>query len=275
MRALVFHGQGRQAWEDKPKPGLMTTTDAILKITKSTLCGSDFSIINAMIPNISDGLTLGHEGVGIIEEVGSDVSMFSIGDKAMISYAPSCGKCESCKRGLYSTCVEGGWILGRLIDGTLAEYARIPGADTSLQHIPEGVDDDTLMMLMDILPTGFSYSVPDGQIQPGDTVVIFGSGHIGLTALLMAQFHSPAEIIMVDTNRHRLEAAAGLGATKLVHTTDGDALNDIMKLSGGKSVDVAIVANANVALNSIWKSYGQRTLPLQRVLLMPSRRLCC
>jgi alcohol dehydrogenase len=275
MRALVFHGPGRRIWEDKPKPVMRTATDAIIKMTQTTLCGSDLSIINGEILNVPDGLILGHEGVGIIEEVGSDISRFKVGDKVMVSYAPSCGKCEPCKQGLYSSCDKGGWTLGRLIDGTLAEYARIPDADTSLQHIPEGVDEGTLMMLKDILPTGFEYSVPDGQIQPGDTVVIFGSGHIGLTALLMAQFHSPGEIIMVDTDRRCLEAAVGLGATRLVHTTDGDALNDIMKLSGGKCVDVAIVANAKVALNSIWKSYGQTTLPLQRVLLMPSRRLCC
>ncbi|RPH92082.1 hypothetical protein EHM69_13305, partial [candidate division KSB1 bacterium] len=236
---------------------------------------SDLMIANGEILNVPDGLTLGHEGVGIIEDVGSAVSMFEVGDKTMIACAPSCGKCEPCKRGLYSTCDQGGWILGRLIDGTLAEYARIPDADINLHHIPEGVDEGTLIMLKDILPTGFEYSVPDGQIKPGDTVVIFGSGHIGLTALLMAQIHSPAEIIMVDTNLHCLEVAEALGATKFIHTTDGNALHDVLKHSGGKSVDVAIIANAKVALNSLWRSFGQPTLPLQRVLLMPSRRLCC
>lgn len=272
MRALVFQGPGKRAWKDKPKPALATTTDVILKITKSTLCRSDFAILNGEIRDVSAGVILGHEGVGVVEAVGSDVSKLKVGDKAMTAYAPSCGTCESCARGLYATCEKGGWILGRLIDGTLSEYARIPHADNHLQHIPDGIDDGTLMMLKDVLPTGLEYSVPNGQIQPGDTVVIFGAGHVGLTALLMTQFHSPAEIIAVDTNRRFLEAAAALGATKLVHTTDGNALSDIVRLTGGKSVDVAIVANARVALNSIWKSYGEPRLPLRRVLLMPSRR---
>jgi alcohol dehydrogenase len=208
MKALVFHGPGKRAWEDKPKPALKTATDAILRITKTAVYGSDLSILNGEIQNVPDGLTLGHEGVGTIEEIGSDVSMFKVGDKAMISHTHSCEKDSSCKHGQYPACNEGACGLGRRIDGTLAEYARIPNADTSLQHIPEGADEGTLMMLKDILPTRFEYSIPNGQIQPGHTVVIFGSGHIGLTALLLAQFHSPAEIIMVDTNRYRLEASS-------------------------------------------------------------------
>lgn len=275
MSAFVFQGQGKRAREDEPKPVLEATTDAIIKGAKSILCESDFDILNGEIRDVSAGLTLGHEGVGIVEEVGSHVTRFVVGDKVIVSHALPCGKCDLCNRGQYSMCISAGWVLGRPYRRHLAEYTRIPNADASLQHIPEGIDDGTLLMLADILPTGFECSVPDGQIQPGDTVVIFGSGHIGLMALLMAQFNSPAEIFMVDTNRYCLEAAAALGATRLVHTTDGNALDDIMELTGGKSVDVAIVANANVALNCIWKSYGQPTLPLQRVILMPSRRLYC
>jgi alcohol dehydrogenase len=153
----------------------------------------------------------------------------------------------------------------------MAEFARIPHADSNLQHAPEGVDEESLMMLLDILPNGFEYSVPNGQIRPGDTVVIFGTGHLGLTALLLAQFHSPAEIIMVDTHRQCFEAATDLGATRLIHATNGDALKEIVSASAKKKIDVAIIANAKVAVNSIWRSYGQPSLPLPRVLLMPSR----
>lgn len=221
-----------------------------------------------------DGLILGHEGMGTIEEAGADVSLFTVGERAMVTYSPICGKTEPHKRELYSAWDHGGWELGCFIDGTMAEYARIPHADTNLQHVPDGIDE-SLMLLLDILPNGFEYSVPNGQIQPGDTVVIFGSGHLGLTALLLAQFNSPAEIIMVDTHRHCFDAAMDLGATKMVHAENGDALKEIVRVSQGKKIDVAIVANAKVAVNSIWRSYGQPSLPLKRVLLMPSRQESC
>lgn len=273
MKALVYHGYGKHAWEDKPKPELLDSTDAIVRIRKTTLCASDLPCRDDGEPEVLDGLTLGHEGVGIIEEVGRDVTLFKVGDRAAVWHAPSCGKCDYCRRGLRSVCDRGGWILGRLTDGTLAEYVRIPGADTNLQHVPDGVDEGTLMMLIDILQTGLEICVPDGQILPGATVAIFGSGHIGLTALLLAQFHMPAEIIMIDTHSHGFAAAKDLGATRLINAAGGNALSEIMHKSGSKPVDVAIVANAKVALDSIWRSYGQSSLPLERVLLMPSRRL--
>jgi alcohol dehydrogenase len=274
MKALVYRGPGKRAWEDVPKPELMAETDIILKVSQTTLCGTDYAILKGEIRNVPDGLILGHEGMGTIEEAGSDVSLFKIGDKAMVSYTPTCGKSEPHTRELYSAWDHGGWDLGCFIDGTMAEYARIPHADENLQHVPDGVDEESLMMLLDILPNGFEYSMPDGQIKPGDTVVIFGSGHLGLTALLLAQFHSPAEIIMVDTHRQCFEAAMDLGATRIIHAENGDAMKEITRASNGKKVDVAIVANAKVAVNSIWRSYGQPSLPLNRVLLMPSRQMC-
>ncbi|HEY9166613.1 MAG TPA: zinc-dependent alcohol dehydrogenase family protein [Candidatus Kryptonia bacterium] len=239
MKALIYHGAGKRAWEEKPKPNIKAATDAIVKMTKTTICGTDLHIMKGDVPEVPDGLTLGHEGVGIIAEAGSAVSNFKVGDRVLISCITSCGKCDACRRGMYSHCENGGWILGHLIDGTQAEYVRIPYTDTSLYHIPDGTDEEPFVMLSDILPTGFECGVLNGQVKPGDTVAIVGSGPIGLATLLTAQFYSPAEIIMVDTDTNRLDVAKTFGATKFVH---GNAVDEIMKLTNGKGVDVAIEA---------------------------------
>ena len=206
MKALVYHGPGKRALEDKPKPAIKAPTDAIVKITKTTICGTDLHIMKGDVPTVTDGRILGHEGVGIIEQVGGSVSSFKVGDRVLISCITSCGRCANCKKGMYSHCENGGgWILGNLIDGTQAEYVRIPFADNSLYPIPAGADEEALVMLSDILPTGFECGVLNGQVKPGDTVAIVGAGPIGLAALLTAQFYSPAEIIMVDVDDNRLE----------------------------------------------------------------------
>jgi len=240
MKALVFHGANRRAWEDKPKPGILKPTDAIVKISKTTICGSDLHIMKGDVPAVTDGRILGHEGVGVVLEAGSAVSNFKAGDRVIISCITSCGKCAACKQGMYSHCEDGGWILGHLIDGTQAEFVRIPHADNSLYPIQAGVDDEEpLVMISDILPTGFECGVLKGQVKPGDTVAIVGAGPVGLSALLTAQFYSPAEIFMVDTDQGRLEVAKTFGATQLVRT---NPVEEIMKLTGGKGVDVAIEA---------------------------------
>lgn len=239
MKALVYHGPGKRALEDKPKPTVKEPTDAVVKITRTTICGTDIHIMKGDVSTVTDGRTLGHEGVGVIEDVGSSVSNFRTGDKVLISCITSCGKCEYCRRQMYSHCDHGGWILGNTIDGTQAEYVRIPHADTSLYHVPAGADEEAFVMLSDILPTGFECGVLNGQIVPGDTVAIVGAGPIGLATLLTAQFYSPAEIIMVDIDTNRLDVAKTFGATKLVH---GNAVDEIMKLTHGKGVDVAIEA---------------------------------
>jgi alcohol dehydrogenase len=240
MKALVYHGANRRAWEDKPRPAILKPTDALIKITKTTICGSDLHIMKGDVPEVTDGRILGHEGVGVVTASGPGVSNFKAGDRVIISCITSCGKCEPCKRGMYSHCEDGGWILGHLIDGTQAEYVRIPHADNSLYHIQAGSDDEeSLVMVSDILPTGFECGVLNGQVKPGDTVAIVGAGPVGLSALLTAQFYSPAELIMVDTDEGRLEVAKTLGATRLVRL---NAVEEIMKLTGGKGVDVAIEA---------------------------------
>jgi len=242
MKALVYHGPGNRSYEEKPKPTIQKTTDAIVKITKTTICGTDLHIMKGDVPAVKDGTTLGHEGVGIIEEVGEGVSNFKKGDHVLISCITACGKCDNCKKQMYSHCEDGGWILGHMIDGTQAEYVRIPHADTSLYHIPEGADEEALVMLSDILPTGFEVGVLNGKVQPGDVVAIVGAGPIGLAALLTAQFYSPAEIIMVDLDNNRLEVSKEFGATDTVNSGDENAVDKIMELTNGKGVDVSIEA---------------------------------
>jgi alcohol dehydrogenase len=178
MKALVYHGPSKKSWENKLKPTITKPTDAIVKITKTTICGTDLHIMKGDVPAVIDGRIIGHEGVGVIEEVGTAVSNFKKGDHVIISCITSCGKCDYCKKGMYSHCADGGWILGHLIDGTQAEYVRIPHADNSLYPIPPGADEEALVMLSDILPTGFECGVLNGQVKPGDTVAIVGSGPI-------------------------------------------------------------------------------------------------
>jgi alcohol dehydrogenase len=242
MKALVYHGPGKRSWEDKPKPVVKEPTDAVVKIARTTICGTDLHILKGDVPAVTDGRILGHEGVGVVEEVGPAVSTFRPGDRVLISCITSDGKCEACKKGMYSHCASGGWILGHLIDGTQAEYVRIPWADTSLYRVPEGSDEEALVMLSDILPTGFECGVLNGTVKPGDTVAIVGAGPIGLAALLTAQFYSPAELILVDLDDNRLEVARKLGATQVVNSRDGKAVEKVMSLTGGKGVDVAIEA---------------------------------
>jgi alcohol dehydrogenase len=243
MKALVYHGPDKRELNDKPRPAIQKPTDAIVKISKTTICGSDLHIMKGHVPTVTDGRILGHEGVGIIEQIGESVSSFKVGDHVIISCISSCGKCANCKKGMYSHCENGGgWILGNVIDGTQAEYVRIPFADNSLYPVPAGADKEALVMLSDILPTGFECGVLNGQVKPGDTVAIVGGGPIGLAALLTAQFYSPAEVIMVDIDANRLEFAKKFGATKTINNTDGKAVEKIMALTGNKGVDVAIEA---------------------------------
>jgi alcohol dehydrogenase len=243
MQALVYQGPGKVALQDKPKPVIQAATDAIVRVTKTTICGTDLHILKGDLPAVTAGRILGHEGVGVVDQVGAGVSSFKDGDHVLISCVSSCGRCENCKKGMYSHCQnEGGWILGNLIDGTQAEFVRIPFADNSLYPIPVGADEEDFVMLSDILPTGLECGVLNGQVKPGDTVAIVGAGPIGLAALLTAQFYSPARIIMVDTDDNRLEVAQKLGATESANNDAGKAAERVMVLTAGRGVDVAIEA---------------------------------
>lgn len=242
MKALVYLGPGKKDLRDCPKPTITSPTDAIVKITRTTICGTDLHILKGDVATCQVGRILGHEGVGVIESVGPGVATFKPGDRVLISCITACGRCDSCRKGMYSHCSTGGWILGNSIDGTQAEFVRIPYADTSLYRIPAGADEEALVMLSDILPTGFECGVLNGKVAPGSTVAIVGSGPIGLATLLTAQFYSPSEIIMIDLDDNRLEVAKSLGATAVVNSSDGAAAEHVRKLTGGRGVDTAIEA---------------------------------
>ena len=242
MKALVYQGPGKKTLEERPKPDVAAPTDAIVKILKTTICGTDLHILKGDVPTCAPGRILGHEGVGVVDSVGAAVTAFKVGDRVVVSCISSCGKCDYCRRGMYSHCVNGGWILGNKIDGTQAEYVRTPFADTSLYHVPSGANEDALVMLSDILPTGLECGVLNGKVEPGSTVAIVGAGPIGLAALLTAQFYSPASIIMIDLDENRLQMSSRLGATSVINNSDGNAVEKVMQVTGGRGVDTAIEA---------------------------------
>jgi alcohol dehydrogenase len=242
MKALVYKGPGKMAFEEHAKPRIAASTDAIVRVTKTTICGTDLHILKGDLPSCAPGRILGHEGVGVVDEVGTAVTVFKPGDRVLISCVSACGKCDYCRRQMYSHCTAGGWILGNTIDGAQAEFVRIPLADTSLYPIPDGADEEALVMLSDILPTGFECGVLNGKVQPGNTVAIVGAGPVGLAALLTAQFYAPAQIIMIDLDDNRLEVARRFGATAGVNSKDGKAVEAVLKLTAGRGVDTAIEA---------------------------------
>ena len=242
MRALVYQGPGKKSLERRPTPEIQAPTDAIVRITRTTICGTDLHILKGDVPTCAPGRILGHEGVGVVERTGPGVTAFLPGAPVIISCISACGRCEYCRRGMCSHCTTGGWILGNSIDGTQAERVRVPHADTSLYRIPPGADPEALVMLSDILPTGFECGVLNGRVEPGSTVAIVGAGPVGLSALLTARLYSPSDIILVDLDDHRLEVGKQLGATATVNSKGGTAADAIMRLTDGRGVDTAIEA---------------------------------
>lgn len=243
MKALVYRGPGLKALEDRPRPTILKPDDAVVKVTKTTICGTDLHILKGDVPTCTAGRILGHEGTGIVDSVGSAVTAFKPGDRVLISCISSCGKCDYCRRGMYSHCKTGGWILGNEIDGTQAEFVRIPHADTSLYHIPDNLDEEAMVMLSDILPTGFECGVLNGRIEdPGVNVAIVGAGPVGLAALLTAQFFSPGQLIVIDQDDNRLAVAKKFGATETINNTKVDSVARVKALTGGAGVDAAIEA---------------------------------
>ncbi len=242
MHALVYHGPGKPSWELHRRPVLQGPDDAIVRITTSTICGTDLHILKGDLPGVTEGRILGHEGIGVVDEVGAAVSTFRKGDRVLISCVTACAKCDFCRKQMYSHCRNGGWILGNTIDGTQAEYVRIPYADTSLYPLPPSADEETAVMLSDILPTGFECGVLNGKVSPGDTIAIVGAGPVGLAALITARFYSPARIISIDLDDNRLQVAKSFGATELINSAAGNAIERVMELTQGEGVNVAIEA---------------------------------
>ncbi len=243
MRALVYHGPGSKAWEEVPKPVIQADTDAIVRVDAVTICGTDLHILKGDVPAVTDGRILGHEAVGTVDEVGAGVKNIKVGDKVLVSCITACGSCRFCREGRYGQCLGGGgWILGHKIDGTQAEYVRVPFADTSTHAAPAGVADEDLLMLADILPTGYEVGVLNGMIRPGDVVAVVGAGPIGLSAIMGARLFSPAHVVAIDMAQSRLEAAKHFGADVVVNNGHEDALAAVQSITDGLGADVAIEA---------------------------------
>jgi alcohol dehydrogenase len=243
MKALVYHGPGKRSWDTVPEPGIECATDAIVRIDATTICGTDLHILKGDVPETKPGTILGHEAVGTVVEVGSAVGTVVKGDHVLLSCVSACGRCAYCKQGRYGACTGGGgWIFGHTINGLQAEYARVPFADTSVYKIPNGLSDEQVLLLSDILPTAYEVGVLNGKVAPGDTIAVVGAGPIGLAAILTARLFSPGKIIAIDLADGRLARAKTFGADVIINNGGQDAVAAVMALTDGLGVDVAIEA---------------------------------
>lgn len=260
MKAMVYYGAGDIRFEERDKPKIIDPTDAVIRLTKTTICGTDLGIWKGKNPEIEqkatqkegafNGRILGHEGIGIVEETGSAVKHFKRGDKVIISCVSRCGICENCQKQLYAHCQSGGgWIMGYMIDGTQSEYVRTPFADNSLYRLPPDLNEDVAVLLSDALPTAHEIGVQYGDVKPGDTVAIVGAGPVGMSCLLTAQLYTPSQIIMIDMDDNRLHMAKELGATQTINSAREDAVARVLEYTGGRGVDCAMEA---VGLGATW-----------------------
>lgn len=248
MKALVYKGPNQKSWEEVPNPVILQPTDVIVKIDTTTICGTDLHILKGDVPAVTPGRILGHEGVGTITELGSAITSLKVGDQVILSCVSACGHCDFCKQGVFSHCLgaEGasgiGWIFGHLIDGTQAEYVRVPYAETSVYLLPAGVTPQQGVLLSDILPTGHEIGVKYGGVKAGDVVAVVGTGPVGLAAIATAGLYGPSRIIAVDLDANRVEQAKKFGATDGVVSSDADWKEQVLALTDGLGVDVAIEA---------------------------------
>jgi alcohol dehydrogenase len=244
MKALVYHGPGSKAWTDVPDASIQEPTDVVVTVDTTTICGTDLHILHGDVPAVVPGRILGHEAVGTVSEVGDAVRGFAVGDRVLVPAITQCGRCEYCRRGMPSHCqtVGGiGWIFGHLVDGTQAEFVRVPYADTSLYKVPDGVTNEQAIFLADSLPTGYEVGVLAGDVRPGDAVAVVGAGAVGLAAILTTGLWGASRVIAVDTNKFRLQKALEFGATDVVEVSGG-TIGDVRDLTDGQGVDVAIEA---------------------------------
>jgi alcohol dehydrogenase len=243
MKALVYHGAGTKAWEEVDRPALIADTDAIIAVDTTTICGTDLHILKGDLPSMVDGRIIGHEAVGTVAETGPGVKNVKVGDRVLVSCVTACGACRFCRESRYGQCLGGGgWILGNEIDGTQAELVRVPFADNSTYPVPPGVNDDELLMLADILPTGYEVGVLNGRVRPGDVVAVVGAGPIGLSAITGARLFSPSLVIAIDMAAARLQAAKAFGADVVINNSEQDPIAAVRELTGGLGADVAIEA---------------------------------
>jgi alcohol dehydrogenase len=245
MKALVFHGPGEKSWTDVPDARLVDPTDVVVRVDTTTICGTDLHILKGDVPAVTAGRVLGHEAVGTITEVGSAISDLSVGDRVLVPAITSCGKCGPCKVAMPSHCASVGgigWIFGHLIDGTQAEYVRVPYAETSVHRLPENISNDEAIFLADILPTGFEIGVQNAAVRPGDSVVVVGAGPVGLSAIATAGLFGAASVIAVDLSESRLKRSVSFGADETVNSGREDVRARIQELTDGRGADVAIEA---------------------------------
>jgi len=243
MQALVYHGPGHKAWEEVPEPEITDDGDVIVRVDATTICGTDLHILAGDVPEVLPGRILGHEAVGTIVEAGDGVQTLAPGDRVLVSCISACGTCRFCREGRYGQCLGGGgWTLGRTIDGTQAEYVRVPFPDNSTFRIPAGVTDEEALMLADILPTGYEVGVLAGGVRPNDVVAIVGAGPVGLSAITCAQLFSPSHIVAIDRSDARLDAAKQFGADVTVNNSREDPMAVIKDLTGRLGADVSIEA---------------------------------
>jgi len=243
MRALVYHGPGSKSWEEVPDPVLVESTDAIIGVDTTTICGTDLHILKGDVPEVVDGRILGHEAVGTVEAVGDAVTTIRPGDRVLVSCISSCGRCRYCRDGSYGQCLGGGgWILGHTINGTQAQFVRVPFADTSTYKLPASVTDEQAVMLSDILPTSYEVGVLNGTVRPADVVAIVGAGPIGLAATLTSRLFSPRHVVAIDLADSRLEMAKQFGADETINPGRDDVVARVRALTEGLGADVVIEA---------------------------------
>jgi alcohol dehydrogenase len=243
MKAIVYHGPGKKAWEEVPKPAIKEDTDAIVRVEAVTICGTDLHILKGDVPAVTEGRILGHEAVGTVEAVGTGVKSLASGDRVLVSCITSCGSCRFCREARFGQCIGGGgWKLGHKIDGTQADFVRVPFAETSTYKVPPNVASEDALMLADILPTGYEVGVLNGNVKPGDVVAVVGAGPIGLAAILGARLFSPAHVVAIDIAETRLDAAKRFGADILIDNSTEDPLARILEVTDDLGADVAIEA---------------------------------
>jgi alcohol dehydrogenase len=243
MKALVYHGPGERGWDTVDDPSIIDPTDIIVRVDTTTICGTDLHILKGDVPETTAGTILGHEAVGTVQEVGRGVSTVVAGDRVLMSCVSSCGRCRFCNEGRYGQCLGGGgWIFGHTINGLQAEYARVPFADNSVYKVPDGLTNEQVLFLADILPTSFEVGVLNGMVSPGDVVAVVGAGPIGLAAMLTAQLYTPGRIVAIDLDDGRLESARRFGADLVINNGREDPVALIMELTDGLGADVAFEA---------------------------------